>query len=280
MITRRIDLYEYFNVTRPDGATGYLDVYTHPIDEDFSKNKIRPAMLIIPGGGYAYVSPREKEPIVMKYLAEGFNCYALTYSVLDVAKYPIPVIEAVMAMLYVKETAEELHTSVEKVCSVGFSAGGQLNGMLITAFGNKEIVEVLGERAKDACPNATIFSYAVIRMEGLTHNHTISKITGDDKALYPICDVASNVKETTPPAFIWATVEDSGVPVESSLDLALAYKKVQVPFELHLYEKGSHGLSTATEEVNTPNAPVSTWIDLSVTWLKQRGFVPYNKEVK
>ena len=272
MITKKIDLYEHFGITRPQGASGYLDVYAHPVDQEFSKNRIRPAMLVLPGGGYSYCSFREKEPIVMKYFVEGFNCYCLDYSVGKMAKYPTPVIEAVMAMLYIRETAEELHTNPDKVCSVGFSAGGHLNGMLNTAYANKEIVEVLGERAKTAILNATIFSYAVIKTDK-THAGSIQSITGGDTNLLPIVDIAKNVNQNTAPAFIWATVNDGCVPSESSLDLAVAYKKAGVPFELHMFENGTHGLSTATDEVNSINQAVSKWIELSITWLQNRGFV-------
>ena len=272
MIIKRVDLYEHFGITRPDGAAGYLDVYCHPVDQDFSKNRIRPAMLVLPGGGYGYCSFREKEPIVMKYFVEGFNCYCLDYSVKEMAKYPTPVIEAVMAVLYIRETAGELHTNVDKVCSLGFSAGGHLNGMLNTAYANKEIIDVLGERAKEAKLNATIFSYAVILTEK-THAGSIKCITGGDDSLLPLVDISKNVTEDISPAFIWSTFGDMTVPCESSLELACAYRKVGVPFEFHLFEIGAHGLSTATDEVNSKNEAVAQWIPLSLTWLRNRGFV-------
>lgn len=278
MISKKIDLYEYFGLTRPNGGSGYLDVYTHDTTGEFVKNRIRPAMLVIPGGGYGYVSPREKEPIVFSYLSQGFNCYALDYSVNENAKYPIPVIEAVMAVLYIRETATEFATDVNKVCAVGFSAGGHLLGMLATAYDNKEIEEVLGGRVKNARIDGAIFSYPVILTEN-THVATIRHITGGDKNLLPIVDISKNVTEKIMPAFIWATVNDGAVPSESSLELAFAYKKAGVPFELHLFEEGVHGLSTATLEVNSPNLAVAEWIKLSLNWLKNRGFTHSIKEV-
>ena len=272
MIEKTIDLYAHFGITRPNGAAGYLTVYAHPVNQEFSQNRIRPAMLVLPGGGYGYCSFREKEPIVMQYYVQGFNCYCLDYSVLEMAKYPTPVIEAVMAVIYIRETSGEFHTNVDKVCSIGFSAGGHLNGMLNTAYKNKEIVEVLGERVKDARLNATIFAYAVILTEN-THANSIKNITGGDASLLPIVDISKNVTKDIAPAFIWSTNGDITVPCESSLELALAYRKVKVPFELHVFEQGAHGLSTATDEVNSPNPSVAEWIPLSITWLKERGFV-------
>ena len=88
MISKKIDLYAHFGITRPEGCSGYLEVYAHDMSGAFVKNRIRPAMLVLPGGGYGYCSEREKEPIVFNYLANGFNCYCLDYSVCKNAKYP------------------------------------------------------------------------------------------------------------------------------------------------------------------------------------------------
>ena len=277
MTTKRVDLYEYFGIARPEGCSGYLDVYTHDINDEFTKNRIRPAMLVLPGGGYGYCSAREKEPIAFSYLANGFNCYCLDYSVKENAKYPIPVIEAVMAVLYVRQTANELATDPTKVCGVGFSAGGHLLGILVTAYKNKEIKDVLGDVVKNARLDGAIFSYPVILTEN-THKGSIQNITGGDNALIPVVDIAKNVNGESTPAFIWTTVNDGAVPSESSLELACAYKRAGVPFELHMFENGTHGLSTATEEVNTPNSAVAVWVSLSLTWLKNRGFVHSIKE--
>jgi acetyl esterase/lipase len=272
MIVKKIDLYEYFKVSRPQGCAGYLTVFTHDKTRNYATGRIRPAMLVIAGGGYDYVSPREQMPIALKYVAEGFNSYILDYSVAENSKFPNPVLESVMAMLYIRETAEEYATDPTKICGVGFSAGGHLVGMLATAYNNSEIRKILGDKVDNARLDAVIFSYPVILTEN-THTGSIQNITGGDKSLLGLVNIANNVNENTPPAFIWATVNDACVPSESSLQLALAYKKSGVPFELHMFEDGKHGLSTAQEEVNTPNAPVSVWIDLSLTWLKQRGFV-------
>lgn len=277
MVTKRIDLYEYFGLIRPEGAKGYLDVFAYDKTVNYATNRIRPAMLVIAGGGYGYVSPREQYPVALKYVSEGFNSYILDYSVLENAKYPIPVIEAVMAVLYIRETALEYGTNPKKVCGIGFSAGGHLVGMLATAYNNKEVKSVLGEKVANARLDGVIFSYPVILTEN-THAGTIQNVTGGDKTLYPIVEISKNVNSQTPPAFIWTTVNDDAVPSESSLELACAYKRAGVPFELHMFENGVHGLSIATEEVNSPNLAVSEWVKLSITWLKNNGFVHSIKE--
>ena len=76
------------------------------------------------------------------------------------------------------------------------------------------------------------------------------------------------VTKDSVPAFIWSTFEDDAVPCENSLQMALAYKKTGVPMELHVFEKGWHGLSLANSEVNAPQPATSKWV-----WLENRGFV-------
>jgi acetyl esterase/lipase len=149
--------------------------------------------------------------------------------------------------------------------------------MLVTAYKNKEIKDILGDVVENARLDGAVFSYPVILTDN-THKGSIQNITGGDDALLPVVDISKNINSQSTPAFIWTTVNDGAVPSESSLELAYAYKRAGVPFELHMFENGQHGLSTATEEVNTPNSAVSVWISLSLTWLKNRGFVHSIKE--
>ena len=277
MKTYRIDLYEYFGLKRGEGCEGYLDVYEYGISEEFTQNRIRPAMLVIPGGGYGWCSQRESEPIAMQYVAQGFNSYCLQYSVQENAKYPTPVLEAVMAVLYIKQTAKNTTTNPDKMCGVGFSAGGHLLGMLITAYANKEIRAVLGDQVDSARLDGAIFSYAVILTEN-THKGSIQNITGGDSALIPTVDIVNNLNANSTPAFIWTTADDGTVPSESSLELACAYKRLGIPFELHVFEHGRHGLALATEEVNSPAPEVAKWVELSITWLRNRGFNNVDKQ--
>ena len=277
MRTFRVDWYEYFGIARPEGCAGYLDVYEYVECEEFTKNRIRPAMLVIPGGGYGWCSEREGEPIAMQYVAQGFNSYCLFYSVGEKAKYPNPVLEAVMAVLYIRQTADKSTTDSNKISGIGFSAGGHLLGMLVTAYNNKEIRDVLGDKVDKARLDAAIFSYAVILTDN-THKGSIQNITGGDKSLIPVADIVKNLNANSTPAFIWTTVDDCTVPSESSLELACAYKRLGIPFEIHMFEHGRHGLSIGTDEVNSLAPAIQPWVSLSITWLRERGFVNSVKE--
>ena len=270
MKVEKIDLYAYFNISRPDGGAGYLTNYL--LDPVYD-NRIRPAMLVIPGGGYGHVSPREGEPIAMQYLKEGFHAFCLDYSIAPMVCYPAPLIEVCMAMVYIRENAKTFGVDASHVSAVGFSAGGHLLGMLSNMYNDEEVVLALGkERVNLVRPDAVIFSYPVISALDHPHIGSFKNLTGGKEELYEKLSIERRVSENSPPAFIWSTVDDETVPSENALMLALAYKKVGVPFELHVFENGRHGLAVCTKETGCINEPVKEWIKLSVTWLKARGF--------
>lgn len=277
MKTEKIDLYEYFNIKRPENGVGYLYTYVQERFEEFSADRVRPAMVVIPGGGYAMTSDREGEAIAIAYLTKGFNSFVLKYSVKPVA-YPYQLIEGCMAIAYVRENAEKLGIDKDLIAAIGFSAGGHLTGMLATVTDEKEVKEFLGKRADLCKPNAVILSYPVITLLEKTHGGTSENLTQGDEKLKKYLSLQYRVDSNSVPAFIWATVNDGAVPAENSLMMAEAYKAAGVPFELHIFENGVHGLSLATEETahynneSLINPPVQKWLELSCTWLRERGF--------
>ncbi len=270
MQNKTIDLYEYFNVKKPEGAKANLEVVCHDKYE-YCPNRKRPVMLVIPGGGYGHVSRREMAVIAFYYLQKGYNTFTLDYSVKPLG-FPNQLIESCMAVKYIRENADELGANKDQICAVGFSAGGHLCGSLATLYDAPEVKEALGEKAKDLKINAVIYGYPVISVFVPTHAGSFNVLCGDNEELKKRLSIEKNVTPDTPPAFIWGTVNDGVVPSENALSLALAYKKNGVPFELHMFENGGHGLSLGTKEVNTVNESVQPWLDLSLTWLKGRGF--------
>jgi acetyl esterase/lipase len=278
MIYKKIDLYEHFGITRPEGAKGYLEAYfrddVSAVDRGFPK-RTRPAMLVIGGGGYAYVSCREKMPIAITYMEMGFHAFILDYSVAPVT-YPAQLIEACMAMAYIRESQKDFNVDNEHVCAIGFSAGGHLCGMLATMYNNQDVVKVLGEKVELCKPNAVILSYPVISSNEMAHKGSFINISGNNDQLANELSLELKVTKDTPPAFIWSTNSDESVPCENSILMALAYRKAGVPMELHIFEPGGHGLSTCDEEVYTPEPTVRQWIKLSKVWLENRGFIVKN----
>ena len=274
MICDNIDLYKYFGIDRKTDG-GYITTYVRDrIGEIIPK--IRPAMLVIPGGGYSMLSERESEPVALQYMLHGYSAFVLQYSVNT--KYPIPLLEACMAVVYLRENAERFFIDKNKIAAIGFSAGGHLAAMLANIYAEKEIEDDLREKTAYAKISALVLSYPVVSLT--THAHIGSRdiITGGDKRLYERLSMEKHVTENSPPAFIWHTVTDDCVPVENSLMLADAYKKAGIPFALHLFERGEHGLSLCNEEVHdqTPKdykfKNIGKWFDLSLDWLSEHEF--------
>ncbi len=268
----KINLYSHFNLNnlRQEKSAGYLRVLAPEISVGRPERK-RPTALIIGGGGYSEVSDREQECIAYSFLAKGYVTFVLDYSCAPV-KYPYCLLEAELAMLYIKENAEKYAVDVEHITAIGFSAGGHLTAMLGIIPDEKEISDILGDKVYLARPNALVLSYPVILSSIYTHGGSFNNLCGDDATLREKLSLEKRVDKNSPPAFIWATTEDRAVPVENSLLLASAYRKQAVPFELHLFEKGGHGLSLATDETFRENVAVQKWVELALTWLNGHGF--------
>lgn len=273
MFYEKIDLYQHFSLARPAAGAGVLTVYCREQYGDLGK-KLRPAMLVIPGGGYEMVSAREGEPVAMQFLGAGYAAFVLEYTVKT--PYPVPLIEGAMAMAYIRENAQKYGVDPAKVGAAGFSAGGHLAGMLATLYADEHIRAALGERA--VRPDAVILSYAVLTTATATHGGTAERISGGDPALRAKLSPETCVTKNSSPAFIWHAAEDDCVPVESSLLYAQACRAAGVPFELHIFEKGWHGTSVSTIETESSEASLArvahlgAWFPLSLTWLKSRGF--------
>ena len=275
MQNEQIDLYAYFHVERKNAEGGRLTTYVRePLTE--IKPKVRPAMLVLPGGGYWFCSEREAEPVALRFLAAGYSAFVLDYTVKTA--FPVPLIEACMAVSYLRENAEKYGIDPHHIAAVGFSAGGHLTGMLATMYGVPEVTEAY----RSACsprPDAVVMSYPVVTMQdGLTHEGTRSIISDGGAIPYEKLSLENRVTESSAPAWIWHTSEDNCVPVENSMLLASAYRRAHVPFSLHIFEKGWHGLSLCDWEVNNQTegevalTPVGKWVDLALDWLTDRGF--------
>lgn len=282
MTIEKIDLYEYFGVERPQGAKGYLTTYVRYCSPEFCIGRLRPAMLVIPGGGYQIVSDREGEPVAMDYLEKGYNAFILDYSVNPV-RYPAQLIEACMAMAYIRENAERYAIDNNHVAAIGFSAGGHLCGMLATITEEKVVKDVLGERGVNCKPDAVVLSYPVIKYGENMHKGSFDNLCGDDESLKEYLSLEKRVNKDSSPAFIWCSANDNCVPSENSLVMAEVYKKYNIPFELHVFRDAVHGVSIATKEIIAGNyskeliskyvsAHVAKWVELSTEFLSELGF--------
>lgn len=278
MQVERVDLYKYFGKERKGNQQGYLNVYIAEEPCTFEgQDRLRPAMLVIAGGGYKNVSKREKEPIAFEYLRRGFNVFILDYSTGEDCVYPTALLEGCMAMCYIRDNAEKLYVKKDKVACIGFSAGGHLTAMIHCLYNEQVVKDYLGEKAKLTRPDAVVLSYSVITSGKSSHAGSIKTISGGNLEIAKFLSMEKRVHKKVCPAFIWTTFGDGAVPMENSLLYAMAMRKKKVPFELMVFERGRHGLSVANETTaNSSEAVVnrvSMWVDLSIGWLRERGFM-------
>ncbi len=228
----------------------------------------RPAMIICPGGGYNMTSEREAEPVAKCYFAAGYNTFILRYAVGEMAKDFRPLCQLASAIAEVRKRAEEWYIAKDKVAVIGFSAGGHLAGSLGTLFNEDRFLKIFG-REDDIRPNAMILAYPVITADEYAHTGSICNVSGaeigsDD---YRWFGLDRHVDAQTPPTFLWHTAEDTCVPVENSLKMAAALSAAKVPFEMHIFPEGNHGLSVCNIEVNSQYIYNARWMEWSIKWL-------------
>ena len=258
----------YFMDDRPDV---YLDCFVSS-----TRLKNRDALLIIPGGGYCVVcTSHEGYPIAEAFQPYGFNCFVLHYHVGDDMKYPEPQLEASYAMKYIRENSDALEINPERVFIMGFSAGGHLAGCLAAKW-QEYAVEPYGINK----PTGAVLCYPVLTAEE-GHRHTesfcnlLKKDNIDDVDLAPY-SIDKCVSEHSAPAFFMHTSDDPVVPVESSLFTALAYKENGIPFEMHIFNHGPHGVSLANEVTCTPDSDcaffdsdIAKWVEYAAKWMRR-----------
>jgi acetyl esterase/lipase len=234
----------------------------------------RPVMLICPGGGYNHVSARENEQVAMQFLAKGYHAGVLTYSVASFS-YPTQLLELAKSVKWLRDHAKEYHINPEKVFVMGFSAGGHLTGSLAVHWDKDVIKENLGIENEYVKPNAVVLCYPVISGGEFAHRGSFTILTGGDDSLLDFLSLEKQVGAHVPPVFLWHTVTDGAVPVENSLLFSMALKKAQIPFEMHLYDRGKHGLSLCNKLSNVTNEEgltdphVATWLNLAMEWLER-----------
>ncbi|MBP3555069.1 MAG: alpha/beta hydrolase [Clostridia bacterium] len=256
-----------------DRPMAQLIAYVAGKSDEMKGNEKRKAILVIPGGAYWLQSDAEADPVAHFFLAEGYNAFILRYSVgrgVD-SKWPMPLYEASAAMKYIRDHAEELCIDPDYVFAIGFSAGGHLTAALGSLWDNDEIEAKLGMKKGYNRPTGTILSYPVI--SGLEYGHrgsinNILKQERDDEEARRSVSLELHVSEKTAPCFLWATRTDDAVPVQNTLLYAEALANHNIPFEMHIYPEGPHGLSLGKKYVNCPYPEVSAWTKDAIRWVE------------
>lgn len=285
----------------------YLTAYV--LDDSFEMlgGKSRGAVLICPGGAYLSCSDREAEPVAMAFAAMGYHAFTLHYSVyFDAAGdfimpdgkplepkarcvFPNPMLDIGAAILHIGKHAEAWHVDMKKLALCGFSAGAH-NCAMYSVYWNTPIVTGhLGVSGDKLRPAACILGYTLSDYvfmkensagdpfaEGMFRASQTAFLGAPEPSDEALCKVspARLINSDTPPMFIWATSEDGLVPVQHSTILATALASAGIPFELHIFEKGGHGLSLASQATagakSDINPRAASWVELCRQWLDLR----------
>lgn len=245
----------------PGHEEATLEGYILDCELTLGQDVARPAVVVCPGGGYAYCSPREAEPVALRYAARGFHAFILRYSTgWDAADFS-PLKEVSWVIGHLRENATNWHIDPNKIAVCGFSAGGHL----ALASG------LLGENK----PNAMILGYPAVNIPNFPGvNFMLQLLTGrkevtDEDAAY--FSLENHITDDAPPAFLMATSEDV-LTGYGALPVAQAYAKLGLGYELHIFQHGPHGYALADEtsadgSSRYLNPAFAHWHDLSVQWL-------------
>ena len=267
-----IHLNEHFPALAQNGCDPTLALYLPDNLIEMGRGEQKhPCLLICPGGGYRWVSAREAEPIGLHFLPQGYNVFILDYSVAP-NSFPTQLREVAAAMELIYENADAWHCDTEKIAIMGFSAGGHLAAHYSNAYDWPEVREMFPESKP---VNASLLCYPVITADP-KHAHLGSfrnllgkeELTREEELRFS-CD--KMVTAQTPPTFLWHTRQDQVVPVMNALLYGQALAENGVPFAVHIYPEGVHGLATVDHVTNNELSPAvihaKEWLDAASKWL-------------
>lgn len=261
----------------PDGAPGALG------NQDEDKPSLTPylalpgtgtgtAVIVCPGGGYQHLSMDKEGDQVARWLNSlGVTAFVLKYRLGPKYHHPIELGDAQRAIRTVRSRAAEYRVEPDRIGIMGFSAGGHLASSAGTHFdaGNPAAPDVIDRAASR--PDFLVLCYPVISFsEPYVHRGSLHNLLGDHPDPKLVTDLSNELQVTaqTPPAFLFHTTTDATVPVENSVLFYLALRKAGVPAEMHIYERGPHGVGLApTDEA------LSSWPARLAAWLRVRGLL-------
>ncbi len=229
---------------------------------------VRAAVIVCPGGGYGMRAAHEGAPICHWLNSLGIHAFLCDYRIAP-NRHPLPLDDAQRSIRLVRHHAANWKVDPDHVGILGFSAGGHLV-CSVGNFGDEGDATASDPIARQpGRANAVIACYPVISSGPFAHRGSFDNLLGPqpDPALLARLSLETTVTPRNPPTFIWFTADDSGVPVENGLLYAAALRQQGVPFALHVYPSGQHGLGLAAE-----NGPVSAWTAACAEWLSGIGF--------
>lgn len=249
-----------------DLDTPTLTAYVPP-----KEKAVGTAVVVFPGGGYgALAMDHEGRQIAQWLNGRGVAAFVLKYRLGPRYRHPVPMTDAQRAIRTVRARATEFNVRPERVGVWGFSAGGHLASTVGTHFddGNTSATDAVDRQSSR--PDFLVLCYPVVTFQDpYAHKGSRRNLLGDSPSAELVANLSNETQVTarTPPTFLFHTDEDPVVS-ENSVQFYLALRKAKVPAEMHIYEKGRHGLGLAWAE-----DAVSSWPDRLHDWLRLRGLL-------
>ena len=281
----------YFTAGSEENFTSYL------IEDsaELQPGKKRPAVVVCPGGGYLFLSDREAEPIAMQFLSRGWQAFVLNYHCgsedgRDQAVLKTDLVQLATTIRSIREHADEWNVAPDKIVLIGFSAGGHLVASMSGQWYRDWLTTEAGVTADQLRFAAAVLAYPVIDVEIIDRlmdergpswdgmrtfvGQMNTAMSGENHPYgHGDCFYAAqkNVSRMTPPTFICHAADDGLIYVRNSLAYASALEEAQVPFEMHIFERGGHGFSLAnaysSNEEGQMNAFNAHWVEAAFDWL-------------
>ena len=261
----------------PDGAPGAVgtaptDRPTLTVHRPPSDRATGTGVVICPGGGYtALAMEKEGHDIARWFNSLGITAFVLRYRLGPRYHHPAQIRDAQRALRYVRAEAEAYGIAPDRLGIMGFSAGGHLAATTGTLFDRSFGAPQDSLRTYSARPDLLILAYPVISLtDTFTHEGSRRNLLGDDPDAdrLELLSPDQQVRARTPPTFLFSTDADTGVPPENSVAFYLALREADVPAELHVYERGPHGVGMAAGDF-----ALSSWMDRLADWLALHGWL-------
>ena len=259
----------------PEGAPGALgkddaDIPTLTIYLPAGPQATGAAIVVCPGGGYgALAMDHEGHQVARLLTSRGVAAFILKYRLGPRYHHPAMQQDVLQAIRYARWNAGEFNIRKDRIGVMGFSAGGHLASTAATLFDAGNASSGAPIDAVSSRPDFAVLVYPVITMnQESTHKGSQRNLLGESPSAELLTKLSTDKQITaqTPPTFLVHTNEDTGVPAENSVQFYLALRKAGVPAELHIFQKGEHGLGLA------PGDPaLREWPELLFTWLDGLG---------
>lgn len=228
-----------------DESYGQSEPYITPYIVE--SDKPTPCVIVCPGGAYSGLADHEGGPVAKWLNSFGFSAVVLYYRRVPYAHKYITN-DLLRAIRYVRYNAEKFNVDKDKIGVLGFSAGGHLCSSSAVHFDDaicdvNDPVDSVSSR-----PDFAVLCYPVISSEeSIANKGSFENLLGEEETpeLLNYYSSEKQVKDNTPPVFLWHTADDGAVPVENSLEMAKALRAKKIPFELHIYPEGPHGMGLA-----------------------------------